>query len=118
VKTWNDLITKDFTVGGEGSGSDPDVYALLLKNAFGAKLKLISGYPGTAEIADCARTRRGRFPRKLVWTEPEDAQAELDRGEEGQFSGAAQPDPRGLTCRTCRWSPSSPRTTSSGRCSN
>jgi tripartite-type tricarboxylate transporter receptor subunit TctC len=50
VKTWNDLLTKDFTVGGEGSGSDPDVYALLLKNAFGAKLKLISGYPGTADI--------------------------------------------------------------------
>jgi tripartite-type tricarboxylate transporter receptor subunit TctC len=51
VKTWNDIITKPFTVGGEGSGSDPDIYAALLKNAFGAKLKLISGYPGTAELA-------------------------------------------------------------------
>ena len=46
-----ELVTKPFTFGGEGSGSDPDIYALLLKNAFGAKLKLISGYPGTAEIA-------------------------------------------------------------------
>ena len=27
VKTWNDIITKPFTVGGEGSGSDPDIYA-------------------------------------------------------------------------------------------
>ena len=25
------FFTKDFTVGGEGSGSDPDIYALLLK---------------------------------------------------------------------------------------
>ena len=61
MKTWNDIITKPFTVGGEGSGSDPDIYALLLKNAFGAKLKLISGYPGTAEIAHRDRARRGRL---------------------------------------------------------
>jgi tripartite-type tricarboxylate transporter receptor subunit TctC len=50
VKTWNDMLTKEFTVGGEGSGSDPDIYALLLKNLFGLKLKLISGYPGTSEV--------------------------------------------------------------------
>lgn len=37
VKTWNDLLKTDFTVGGEGSGSDSDVYAMLLKNLFGAK---------------------------------------------------------------------------------
>ena len=50
VKTWDDMLTKEFTVGGEGSGSDPDIYALLLKNLFGLKLKLISGYPGTTEV--------------------------------------------------------------------
>ena len=60
VKTWNDIVTKPFTVGGEGSGSDPDIYALLLKNVFGVKLKLISGYPGTAEMAHRDGARRGR----------------------------------------------------------
>ena len=66
VKTWNDIITKDFTVGGEGSGSDPDVYALLLKNAFGAKLKLITGYPGTAEIA--IALERGEVDSRASWS--------------------------------------------------
>jgi tripartite-type tricarboxylate transporter receptor subunit TctC len=66
VKTWNDLITKTFTVGGEGSGSDPDIYALLLKNAFGVKLKLITGYPGTAEIA--IALERGEVDTRASWS--------------------------------------------------
>jgi len=36
--------------GGEGSGADPDVYALLYKNVFGAKFKLVAGYHGTNDI--------------------------------------------------------------------
>ena len=51
IATWADMLAKPFTVGGEGSGSDPDVYALMLKNVFGVKLRLVTGYPGTAEIA-------------------------------------------------------------------
>jgi tripartite-type tricarboxylate transporter receptor subunit TctC len=66
VKTWHDIITKDFTVGGEGSGSDPDTYALLLKNAFGAKLRLITGYPGTAEIA--IALERGEVDSRASWS--------------------------------------------------
>ena len=66
VKTWSDIITKSFTVGGEGSGSDPDIYALLLKNAFGAKLRLISGYPGTAEIA--IALERGEVDTRASWS--------------------------------------------------
>ena len=95
-------MTKPFTVGGEGSGSDPDVYAPLLKNAFGAKLKLISGYPGTAEMALALERGEVDWPRELVVDQPEVAQAELDRGEEGQSAGAAQPDQGRRTCRTCR----------------
>ena len=34
-------------MGGEGPGADPDVYTLLYKNVFGAKMKLITGYHGT-----------------------------------------------------------------------
>src|SRR5262249_49405697 len=32
VKTWDDFLTKPSTLGGEGAGSDPDVFALLFKN--------------------------------------------------------------------------------------
>jgi tripartite-type tricarboxylate transporter receptor subunit TctC len=47
VKTWDDFLTKPSTFGGEGAGSDPDVFTLLFKNVFGAKVKLVTGYPGT-----------------------------------------------------------------------
>jgi tripartite-type tricarboxylate transporter receptor subunit TctC len=50
VKTWDDMLTKDVTLGGEGSGADPDVFALTIKNVLGAKVKLVTGYPGTNEI--------------------------------------------------------------------
>jgi len=51
VKSWNDALATPFTVGGEGSGSDPDIFALMLKNMFGLKLRLIAGYPGGNEIS-------------------------------------------------------------------
>jgi len=51
VKTWDDFLAKPSTLGGEGAGSDPDVFALLFKNVFGAKLKLVTGYPGTNDTS-------------------------------------------------------------------
>jgi tripartite-type tricarboxylate transporter receptor subunit TctC len=50
IKTWNDFITKPSAFGGEGSGSDPDIWVQLYDNVFGAKAKLVSGYPGTNDI--------------------------------------------------------------------
>ena len=47
VKIWNDVLTREVAMGGEGPGADPDVYTLLYKNVFGAKMKLITGYHGT-----------------------------------------------------------------------
>jgi len=47
VKAWSDILTKEVAMGGEGPGADPDVYALLYKNVFGAKVKLVTGYHGT-----------------------------------------------------------------------
>jgi tripartite-type tricarboxylate transporter receptor subunit TctC len=51
VKTWSDALKTPFTVGGEGSGSDPDIFATVVRNVFGVKLRLVSGYPGSAEVA-------------------------------------------------------------------
>jgi tripartite-type tricarboxylate transporter receptor subunit TctC len=50
VKDWNDFLTKPSKFGGEGAGSDPDIWALMYKNVFGANVKLVSGYPGTNDI--------------------------------------------------------------------
>ncbi len=51
IKTWNDMLTTPFTVAGEGSGSDPDLFAIALKNMFGIKLRVITGYPGASEMS-------------------------------------------------------------------
>ncbi len=51
IKTFDDMLAKPFTVGGLGAGADPDIFALMFKNVFGAKLKLVSGYPGTNDVA-------------------------------------------------------------------
>ena len=51
VKSWADALRVPFTVGGEGSASDPDIFATVVHNLFGVKLRLVSGYPGSAEVA-------------------------------------------------------------------
>lgn len=50
IKTWADALKTDFSVGGEGRGSDPDVFANVIKGVFNAKAKLVTGYPGSADI--------------------------------------------------------------------
>ncbi len=50
VKTWNDFLAKPLTMGGTGAGGEINIFTNLYKNVFGANIKLVSGYPGTAEI--------------------------------------------------------------------
>jgi tripartite-type tricarboxylate transporter receptor subunit TctC len=50
VKTFSELLATPATFGGEGAGSDPNIFALLYRNVFGAKIKIVTGYPGTNEI--------------------------------------------------------------------
>jgi hypothetical protein len=44
------MLEKTITLGGDGPGADPDVFALLYRNIFDAKIKLVSGYHGTTPI--------------------------------------------------------------------
>jgi tripartite-type tricarboxylate transporter receptor subunit TctC len=66
VKTWDDMLRTPFTVGGEGPGSDPDMFAIMLKNLLGAKLKLVSGYPGGPEIN--LAIERGEVDARCGWS--------------------------------------------------
>lgn len=50
IKSWNDAMTHQFTAGGEGAAGDPDIFAKLYKNVFGAKIRLATGFPGTTDI--------------------------------------------------------------------
>ena len=51
IKSWNDVMAKQYTFGGEGADADPDIFAKLYKNVFGAKIRLATGFPGTTNIA-------------------------------------------------------------------
>ncbi len=66
VKTWADALKTTFTVGGEGAGSDPDTFAALVRNVFGAKLKLVSGYHGTTDII--LAIERGEVDGRCGWS--------------------------------------------------
>ena len=50
VKTWADMFAREFSLGGSAVGADPDTFALILRNVFGAKVKLVTGYPGGNDI--------------------------------------------------------------------
>ena len=50
IKTWSDFLSKPSKLGGLGADADPDIWALLYKNVFGAKVQLVSGYPGTNDV--------------------------------------------------------------------
>ncbi len=50
VKTWDDMFKQEFSLGGSAIGADPDTFALILRNVFGAKVKLVTGYPGGNDI--------------------------------------------------------------------
>jgi len=49
-KSTEDLLRKSPNMGGVGIGSSIDVFTLLVNNLLGAKQKLITGYPGGADI--------------------------------------------------------------------
>jgi tripartite-type tricarboxylate transporter receptor subunit TctC len=66
VKTWDDMLKTDFTVGGEGSGSDPDMFATMIRSIFGVKMRLISGYPGGNEIN--LAMERGEVDGRCGWS--------------------------------------------------
>ncbi len=50
VQSLADLKTKELVVGGTGSGADSQTYPEFIANLLGLKIKLVQGYPGSADI--------------------------------------------------------------------
>jgi len=66
VKTWDDFFTKDFVAGAAGWGADTGVFPLVLKNLFGARIKVITGYPGGGEMS--IAMERGEIDGRCGWS--------------------------------------------------
>jgi tripartite-type tricarboxylate transporter receptor subunit TctC len=66
VKTWDDMFRREFTLGGSAVGADPDTFAVILRNVFGAKVKLVTGYPGGNDIN--LAMERGEVDGRCGWS--------------------------------------------------
>ena len=66
VKSWDDLLTTPYVLGGQGPSSDNDMFALMLRNIFGAKIQLVPGYPGGNEIN--LAMERGEVDGRCGWS--------------------------------------------------
>ncbi len=66
VRTWNDFITKPIQVAATSTSADTGVYPLLLNNMFGAKLKLVTGYQGGADMT--LALERGEVDGRCGWS--------------------------------------------------
>jgi tripartite-type tricarboxylate transporter receptor subunit TctC len=50
IANWQDMLTKEFIVGGSGAGSQMETLPVLLNRLFGTRIKVISGYQGGNQI--------------------------------------------------------------------
>jgi len=50
VKTWGDMLERQFIVGSSGVGSQMDIYPAMLNKLFGTKIKVVGGYRDGASI--------------------------------------------------------------------
>src|SRR5258708_15411221 len=68
IKTGKAVRTQPFRTGGDGADSDPDIFAKLYKNVFGAKIRLATGFRGTAEITLAMQRREVDGLCGISWT--------------------------------------------------
>jgi tripartite-type tricarboxylate transporter receptor subunit TctC len=66
VKTMADALTIEHTLGGLGPGSDEDMYTKIFRKLLGLKAKLVSGYPGGAELV--LAVERGELDGRCGWS--------------------------------------------------
>ena len=65
VHTMADALKVDFTLAGSGPGSDEDMYTKILRKTLGVKAKLVTGYPGGAEMT--LAVERGEVDGRCGW---------------------------------------------------
>ena len=66
VDTFEQLFTRELTVGGTGSGADTNQFPKVMNGVLGTKLKIVSGYPGGNNI-DLAM-ERGEVDGRCGWS--------------------------------------------------
>jgi tripartite-type tricarboxylate transporter receptor subunit TctC len=65
IKTMQDALKVEHTLGGLGPGSDEDMYTKILRKLLGLRAKLVTGYPGGAEMV--LAVERGELDGRCGW---------------------------------------------------
>jgi tripartite-type tricarboxylate transporter receptor subunit TctC len=66
VTKFEDLYTKQMTVGGTGGGADSDAFPQIINAVLGTKMKVISGYPGGNDVG--LAMERGEVQGRCGWS--------------------------------------------------
>jgi len=66
VKTWDDMFKSEFSLGSNSLGDDTANFALIIRNVFGAKVKLVTGYPGGNDVN--LAMERGEVDGRCGWS--------------------------------------------------
>ncbi len=66
IRSWQDMKTKPFKVGGAGATADDEIYPAVLKNMFHVPVRVVSGFPGRAETV--LSIQRGEIDGLCGWS--------------------------------------------------
>ena len=66
IKKFDDLLTKEMTVGGTGMSADTDQFPKVLNGVFGTKMRIVSGYPGGNNVV--LAMERGEVQGRCGWS--------------------------------------------------
>jgi tripartite-type tricarboxylate transporter receptor subunit TctC len=85
VKTFKDLQTRTLLVGGTGATADTEASARVLNALAGAKFKIVSGYPGTADVLLAVQRGELEGIADLSWSEMKSKNADLLKNHDFNF---------------------------------
>jgi tripartite-type tricarboxylate transporter receptor subunit TctC len=66
ITKFEDLLTKEMTVGGTGAGADTDEFPRAINGVLGTKMKIVSGYPGGNDVL--LALERGEVKGRCGWS--------------------------------------------------
>src|SRR3984957_12542344 len=66
IKTWRDMAASRTVIGASGTGADSDVFPTVLRNLFALPMRIVTGYPGGAELV--LAMERGEIDGRCGWS--------------------------------------------------
>jgi tripartite-type tricarboxylate transporter receptor subunit TctC len=66
IASWQDMLTKRTLIGASGAGADSDAFSIVLRNLFKMPMKIVTGYPGGADMN--LAMERGEIDGRCGWS--------------------------------------------------